>query len=78
MNEVNELMNDIARRLPDTKEYNQYKNLLDRLKAKPDLYRRVGNSVAEVLGCSWVTRKMRFMQTMNCKMNSVICKIMDW
>lgn len=42
MNEVNELMNEIARKLPDTKEYNQYKNLLDRLRAKPDLYRRVG------------------------------------
>lgn len=42
MNEVNKLMNEIARKLPDTKEYNQYKNLLDRLRAKPDLYRRVG------------------------------------
>lgn len=42
MNEVEELMNQVARKLPMTKEYNQYKNLLDRLKAQPELYRRVG------------------------------------
>lgn len=42
MNEINELMNRIVMKLPETKEYNQYKNLLDRLKAQPDLYRRVG------------------------------------
>lgn len=42
MNEVEELMAELIRRLQMSKEYNQYKNLLDRLKAQPDLYRRVG------------------------------------
>lgn len=42
MNEVEILMEEAIKRLPETKEYNQYKNLLDRLKAQPDLYWRVG------------------------------------
>ena len=42
MNEVELLMEEVVKRLPETKEYNQYKNLLERLKAQPDLYRRVG------------------------------------
>lgn len=42
MNEINALMSEVTRKLPMTKEYNQYKNLLDRLKTQPDLYRRVG------------------------------------
>ena len=41
MNEVELLMEEVVKRLPETKEYNQYKNLLERLKAQPDLYRRV-------------------------------------
>lgn len=42
MNEINVLMAEVTKKLPMTKEYNQYKNLLDRLKLQPDLYRRVG------------------------------------
>ena len=42
MNEVYNLMDKIAEMLLETKEYNQYKNLLDSLKAQPELYRRVG------------------------------------
>ena len=42
MNEINVLMAEVSRKLPMTKEYNQYKNVLDRLKAQPELYRRVG------------------------------------
>lgn len=42
MNEVEILMEEVTKRLPETKEYNQYKNLLERLKTQPDLYRRVG------------------------------------
>lgn len=42
MNEIEELMGNLIQRLQMSKEYNQYKNLLERLKAQPDLYRRVG------------------------------------
>lgn len=42
MNEVEILMDELVRRLQETKEYNQYRNLLDRLRAQPDLYQRVG------------------------------------
>lgn len=41
MNEAESLMDEIVKRIPQTKEYNQYRNLLERLKAQPDLYRRV-------------------------------------
>lgn len=42
MSDINELMAEVTRNLTMTKEYNQYRNLLERLKAQPDLYRRVG------------------------------------
>lgn len=42
MNEVELLMTEIAKKLPETKEYNQYKDLLNRVKEQPDLYRRIG------------------------------------
>ena len=41
MNEVESLMDEVVRKIPMTKEYNQYRNLLERLKAQPELYRRV-------------------------------------
>lgn len=42
MNEVEVLMAEITKKLPETKEYNQYKDVLNRVKAQPDLYRRIG------------------------------------
>ena len=42
VNEVEILMEEVTKRLPETREYNQYKNLLERLKEQPDLYHRVG------------------------------------
>ncbi|MDD7403482.1 MAG: YlbF family regulator [Butyribacter sp.] len=42
MSEVEELMAQIVKKLPMTKEYNQYKDVLNRVKAKPDLYHRIG------------------------------------
>lgn len=41
MNEVESLMDEVVRKIPMTKEYNQYRDLLERLKAQPELYRRV-------------------------------------
>lgn len=42
MNEVEVLMAEITKKLPETKEYNQYMDVLNRVKAQPDLYRRIG------------------------------------
>lgn len=42
MNEVETLMAEIVKKIPETKEYNQYVNLLERVKAKPELYHRIG------------------------------------
>ncbi len=42
MNEVEALMEEIAKKLPTTKEYNQYKDMLSRVKEHPDLYYRIG------------------------------------
>ena len=41
MNRVEELMEEITRRLPETKEYNQYQDVLNRVKAQPELYNRI-------------------------------------
>lgn len=42
MNEVELMMKELTNRLPETQEYNQYKTLLERVKAQPELFRRIG------------------------------------
>lgn len=42
MNEVELLMKELTKRLTDTKEYIQYKNLLERVKTQPELFHRIG------------------------------------
>ena len=70
MNEVEILMEEVTKRLPETKEYNQYKNLLERLKEQPDLYHRVGEFRRRSI--------MLQMSEKSCKMNFAIYKIMGY
>ena len=42
MKEVKELMSAVTKKLSETGEYNQYHILLERVKAQPELYRRIG------------------------------------
>lgn len=42
MSEIENAMTALLNTLHTTKEYNQYKNLLKRIKAQPELYGRIG------------------------------------
>ena len=42
MNEVERLMEEIIRKLPETRAYNQYQTLLKRVQEQPELYHRIG------------------------------------
>lgn len=42
MSEVENLMTTLVEKLHTTKEYNQYMNLLQRVKGQPELYGRIG------------------------------------
>lgn len=42
MSEVEDLMTTMVEKLHTTKEYNQYRNLLQRIKGQPELYGRIG------------------------------------
>ena len=43
MNEMKQLMTELTDRLRKTNEYNQYINVLSRLKQDPELYERIGD-----------------------------------
>ena len=43
MNEVEIMMSEVVKKLSMTKEYNQYHNLLSRIKEQPELYHRIGD-----------------------------------
>ena len=43
MNEMKQLMTELTDRLRKTNEYNQYINVLSRLKQDPELYARIGD-----------------------------------
>ena len=43
MNEMKQLMTELTDRLRQTNEYNQYINVLSRLKQDPELYERIGD-----------------------------------
>lgn len=43
MNEVEQLMEELIRKLPETRSYNQYQTLLRRVKEQPELYGRIGD-----------------------------------
>ncbi len=42
MEETKVLMDQMVQRIKSTKEFNQYQNLLRRVKEQPDLYHRIG------------------------------------
>lgn len=42
MGETEEMMDQLVQRIKGTKEFNQYQNLLQRIKMQPDLHRRIG------------------------------------
>ena len=60
MNEVELLMEEVVKRLPETKEYNQYKNLLERLKAQPDL--QMGDNTRAVHANNELQKEFRDLQ----------------
>ena len=43
MNEVERLMEEVIRKLPETRAYNQYQTLLKRVQEQPELYNRIGD-----------------------------------
>lgn len=42
MGEIEIMMDQLLQQIKSTREYNQYQNLLQRVKAQPDLYHRIG------------------------------------
>lgn len=42
MDEIKQMIEDLVVKMKSTQEYNQYQSLLGRVKAQPDLYRRIG------------------------------------
>lgn len=42
MGETESIMDQLLQQIKSTREFNQYQNLLQRVKAQPDLYRRIG------------------------------------
>lgn len=42
MGEIELMMDQVLQEIKNTREYNQYQNVLQRVKAQPDLYRRIG------------------------------------
>lgn len=42
MGETELMMDQLLEQIKSTREFNQYQNLLQRVKAQPDLYRRIG------------------------------------
>lgn len=42
MGETEMMMDQLLQQIKSTREFNQYQNLLQRVKAQPDLYRRIG------------------------------------
>ena len=42
MGETERIMDQLLQQVKSTREFNQYQNLLQRVKAQPDLYRRIG------------------------------------
>ena len=43
MNDVEQLLEELIRKLPETRSYNQYHTLLRRVKEQPELYQRIGD-----------------------------------
>ena len=50
MNEMKQLMTELTDRLRKTNEYNQYINILSRLKQDSELFARIGDTDDEVYG----------------------------
>lgn len=67
MNEMKQLMTELTDRLRKTNEYNQYINVLSRLKQDPELYARIGDYRRRSLWIQMQEGEALFRGIMDCR-----------
>lgn len=67
MNEMKQLMTELTDRLRKTNEYNQYINVLSRLKQDPELYARIGDYRRRSLWSRCRRERLLFRGIMDCR-----------